>query len=235
MSARRLMVIGAHSADFVWRAGGACAVTTANGGDARVIALSYGERGESGELWKEEGQTIENVKKVRHGEAERAAARAWRVVRVPGPGRLPARDRRRRTQADLRQDPRVRPRRADHPHRHRPVQPRPSDRLRRGQPGARPRRRGRRVERLQDDHAARLLPVRAPPARAVQLHPEHVRRHHARDRSQAQGHGGDEGSEVPPDLLRPARRPARQPRPPLVGQPGHPPGRGLPAGDPATW
>jgi 4-oxalomesaconate hydratase len=74
VSARRLMVIGAHSADFVWRGGGACAVTTANGGEARVIALSYGERGESGELWKEEGQTIENVKKIRHGEAERAAA-----------------------------------------------------------------------------------------------------------------------------------------------------------------
>ena len=74
MSAKRLMVIGAHSADFVWRAGGACAVTTTNGGEARVVALSYCERGESGELWKEQGQTIENVKKVRHGEAERAAA-----------------------------------------------------------------------------------------------------------------------------------------------------------------
>ena len=73
MSARRLMVIGAHSADFVWRAGGAAAVTTSNGGVASVIALSYGERGESGELWKEAGQTIENVKKIRHGEAERAA------------------------------------------------------------------------------------------------------------------------------------------------------------------
>jgi 4-oxalomesaconate hydratase len=69
----RLLVIGAHSADFVWRAGGAIAVTTANGGTARVIALSYGERGESGELWKEPGQTEENVKKIRHGEAERAA------------------------------------------------------------------------------------------------------------------------------------------------------------------
>ena len=68
-----MMVIGAHSADFVWRAGGACAVTTGNGGEARVVALSYGERGESGELWKEEGQTIDNVKRVRHGEAERAA------------------------------------------------------------------------------------------------------------------------------------------------------------------
>ena len=71
---RRLLVVGAHSADFVWRAGGACAVTTANGGEARVIALSYGERGESGELWKQEGQTIERVKKIRHAEAERAAA-----------------------------------------------------------------------------------------------------------------------------------------------------------------
>ena len=73
MSAQRMMVIGAHSADFVWRAGGAVAVTTTNGGTAKVIALSYGERGESGELWKEEGQTIDNVKKIRHGEAERAA------------------------------------------------------------------------------------------------------------------------------------------------------------------
>ena len=71
---RRLLVIGAHSADFVWRAGGAIAVATAGGGTAQVLALSYGERGESGELWKEEGQTIENVKEVRHGEAERAAA-----------------------------------------------------------------------------------------------------------------------------------------------------------------
>jgi 4-oxalomesaconate hydratase len=71
---RRLLVIGAHSADFVWRAGGAIAVTTAGGGTAQVLALSYGERGESGELWKEEGMTVERVKEVRAGEAERAAA-----------------------------------------------------------------------------------------------------------------------------------------------------------------
>ena len=69
----RMLVIGAHSADFVWRSGGAVAVNTADGGAAKVIALSYGERGESGELWKEEGQTVENVKTVRHGEAVRAA------------------------------------------------------------------------------------------------------------------------------------------------------------------
>jgi 4-oxalomesaconate hydratase len=71
---RRLLVIGAHSADFVWRAGGAIAVTTAAGGSARVLALSYGERGESGELWAEPGQTVERVKEIRHGEADRAAA-----------------------------------------------------------------------------------------------------------------------------------------------------------------
>ena len=67
-------MIGAHSADFVWRAAGAVAVTTSGGGVARVIALSYGERGESGELWKAPGQTVERVKEIRHAEAERAAA-----------------------------------------------------------------------------------------------------------------------------------------------------------------
>jgi 4-oxalomesaconate hydratase len=73
VSGRRMLVVGAHSADFVWRAGGAIAVTTQGGGIARVIALSYGEKGESGELWKQPDQTIENVKTIRHGEAERAA------------------------------------------------------------------------------------------------------------------------------------------------------------------
>ena len=70
---RRLLAIGAHAADFVWRAGGALALTAERGGTASVLALSYGERGESGELWKEESQTVENVKRIRHGEAERAA------------------------------------------------------------------------------------------------------------------------------------------------------------------
>jgi 4-oxalomesaconate hydratase len=71
---RRLLAIGAHAADFVWRAGGALALAAETGGMASVLALSYGERGESGELWKEEGQTVENVKSIRHEEADRAAA-----------------------------------------------------------------------------------------------------------------------------------------------------------------
>lgn len=69
----RLLVISAHAADFVWRAAGAIATATASGGAARVIALSYGERGESGELWKQPGQTEERVKEIRRGEAEKAA------------------------------------------------------------------------------------------------------------------------------------------------------------------
>lgn len=70
---RRLLVVSAHAADFVWRAGGAIATVTTRGGSALVVALSYGERGESGELWREPGQTIERVKAIRHEEASRAA------------------------------------------------------------------------------------------------------------------------------------------------------------------
>ena len=70
---KKLLVIGAHSADFVWRAAGTIAVTTSQGGSATVVALSYGERGESGELWKEPNQTVENVKHIRHEQANAAA------------------------------------------------------------------------------------------------------------------------------------------------------------------
>ena len=70
---RKLLVVSAHSADFVWRAAGAIATVTANGGSALVVSLSFGERGESGELWKQEGQTLENVKAIRRDEAEAAA------------------------------------------------------------------------------------------------------------------------------------------------------------------
>jgi 4-oxalomesaconate hydratase len=70
---KKLLVIGAHSADFVWRSAGTIALITAQGGEAHVLALTYGERGESGELWKAPGQTVENVKRIRHQEADAAA------------------------------------------------------------------------------------------------------------------------------------------------------------------
>lgn len=71
---RRLLVIGAHSADFVWRAAGTIALATSQGGSATVVALSYGERGESGALWKEPNQTVEKVKHIRHEQASEAAS-----------------------------------------------------------------------------------------------------------------------------------------------------------------
>ena len=72
---KKLLVVGAHSADFLWRSAGTIAVTTSQGGEAVVLALSYGERGESGQLWKEPDQTIENVKRIRHEQAEEAASK----------------------------------------------------------------------------------------------------------------------------------------------------------------
>ncbi|MGB1153387.1 MAG: PIG-L deacetylase family protein, partial [Paracoccaceae bacterium] len=68
------LVISAHSADFVWRAGGAIALHQKKGFDVTVVCLSFGERGESAKLWKKEGMTLEKVKTERRKEAENAAA-----------------------------------------------------------------------------------------------------------------------------------------------------------------
>ncbi|RME16917.1 MAG: PIG-L family deacetylase [Alphaproteobacteria bacterium] len=68
------LVVSAHSADFVWRAGGAIALHAARGYEVTVVCLSYGERGESAKLWKQGGMTLERVKAARRAEAEAAAA-----------------------------------------------------------------------------------------------------------------------------------------------------------------
>jgi 4-oxalomesaconate hydratase len=71
---KKLLVVGAHSADFVWRAAGTIAKAIEEGAETLVIALSYGERGESGELWKENPKrSVESVKIIRHEQAQRAA------------------------------------------------------------------------------------------------------------------------------------------------------------------
>lgn len=73
MNAKSALVISAHSADFVWRCGGAIALHAAKGYDVTVVCLSYGERGESAKLWKQEGMSLERVKSERRREAENAA------------------------------------------------------------------------------------------------------------------------------------------------------------------
>ena len=72
-SPKTALVVSAHSADFVWRAGGAIALHAAAGEAVTVICLSYGERGESAKLWRQEGMTLERVKRERRKEAEAAA------------------------------------------------------------------------------------------------------------------------------------------------------------------
>ena len=72
-STRTALVVSAHAADFVWRAGGAIALYAERGWDVTVVCLSFGERGESAKLWCEPGMSIEKVKSNRKDEATRAA------------------------------------------------------------------------------------------------------------------------------------------------------------------
>ena len=71
---KKLLVVGAHSGDFVWRAAGTIAKAIEEGASTLVIAMSYGERGESGELWKEDPKrSEESVKTIRKEQAQKAA------------------------------------------------------------------------------------------------------------------------------------------------------------------
>jgi 4-oxalomesaconate hydratase len=74
MADRTALVVSAHSADFVWRCGGAIALHQENGAKVTIVCLSYGERGESAKLWKQPGATLDSVKAARRKEAEAAAA-----------------------------------------------------------------------------------------------------------------------------------------------------------------
>jgi 4-oxalomesaconate hydratase len=67
------LVVSAHSADFVWRAGGAIALYAARRWKITIVCLSFGERGESAKLWRELGMTLDRVKEARKNEALRAA------------------------------------------------------------------------------------------------------------------------------------------------------------------
>src|SRR5689334_20508144 len=70
----RLLMIGVHAADFVWRSAGVAALITSTGRAAVAVAFSYGERSESAERWTQPGRQLAEVKLVRHQEATRAAA-----------------------------------------------------------------------------------------------------------------------------------------------------------------
>jgi 4-oxalomesaconate hydratase len=69
---RSTLVISAHAADFVWRAGGAIALAATRGEQVRVVCLTFGERGESASAWRA-GNSLEQIKAIRQTEAEAAA------------------------------------------------------------------------------------------------------------------------------------------------------------------
>ena len=89
VSDQTVLVISAHAADFVWRAGGAIALYASRGHRVRVLCLSYGERGESQGLWKKEGMTVDQVKKARREESSNAATVLGAEIRFFDAGDYP--------------------------------------------------------------------------------------------------------------------------------------------------
>jgi len=73
MATESMLVVSAHAADFVWRAGGAMALYAERGHQVTVVLLSYGERGESARYWRM-NMTLEEIKSARHEEAAKATS-----------------------------------------------------------------------------------------------------------------------------------------------------------------
>jgi 4-oxalomesaconate hydratase len=71
---KTMMVVSAHAADYVWRSGGTIAKYIAEGAKVNVQVLSFGSRGESNDLWKQEGATAEKVRDLRRQETKEAAS-----------------------------------------------------------------------------------------------------------------------------------------------------------------
>lgn len=86
-----LLVISAHAGDFVWRAAGAIALAAERGDPAKVVCLSYGERGESARAWRE-GRKLDEIKAIRRAEAEAAAAELGAGIEFLDAGDYPLRE-----------------------------------------------------------------------------------------------------------------------------------------------
>ena len=217
-SSTQLLVISAHAADFVWRAGGAIATVTQSGGAAKVIALSYGERGESGELWKEAGQTEEKVKAIRRAEGEKAATILGASFEAMDLGDYPLElDRaaiERLTTAIREFEPTVilthakeDPFNPDHG-----VAYTATEKARQLASGA--------------GVASAFKTIRPPALLLFEPHqpelcgfyPKHLPGHHTGIRKKAGRHGGDGGARLPPGILLAARFAAGQPRAPDLRQ-----------------
>lgn len=70
---KKVLVVSAHAADYVWRSGGTIAKYIKHGADVHVVVLSFGIRGESAAQWKKEGATYGSVRENRLEETTKAA------------------------------------------------------------------------------------------------------------------------------------------------------------------
>lgn len=73
IAGKKLLVVSAHAADYVWRSAGTIAHYVKCGAEVQIVCLSFGIRGESNDLWKKGGQTEESVKAIRKAETLKAA------------------------------------------------------------------------------------------------------------------------------------------------------------------
>jgi 4-oxalomesaconate hydratase len=71
---KSMVVIAAHTGDYVWRCAGAIALHAKLGYRVAVICLSYGERGEAAKLYVDPAMTAPKARSLRKIEAEKAAA-----------------------------------------------------------------------------------------------------------------------------------------------------------------
>ena len=211
---RRIQVIGAHSADFVWRAGGAIAKAVERGRrrprSSRSPTASAASPASCGSRRARRSRTSSASATPR---PRRAAGALGATVPLPGPRRLPAADRRRRA-AEIADAIRAfAPDVLDHPHRHATRStpttrsPTPRSTARAGWPPA-------------PGVPSAFATITPPALFLFEPHqPElcnftpttFVDITSVIERKQA-AMARDEGPAVPADLLRPARRAARQPR-----------------------
>jgi len=75
MEQKRVLVISAHAVDFIWRCGGTIAQYAKNGSVVKIIDLTFGSRGESDQVWRENPSISEPEVRIRRRmEATEAAA-----------------------------------------------------------------------------------------------------------------------------------------------------------------
>jgi 4-oxalomesaconate hydratase len=81
----KLLVFSAHCADFCSRSGGAIAQNNANGGSTHIVALTHGERSESGALHGAgQDHSLAEIAAIRSAEAHEAATVLGATIQLLG-------------------------------------------------------------------------------------------------------------------------------------------------------